>query len=504
MTIQEITELRKSGELDQAYQESKKLFESNPEDKFTRIVLSQSIKALMDRAGKAGDAVELTRLLEEYGSLGLETIDEAELNDKAAWDVRALMLNWKQEDRYDEAALDGVARALTTIDFLRPHRYFSVLLDAMVSFKNSSGRPWPGIVGFIDWWGLDNLLPEDFERVRIHNGQTIPSLAERAYTAYVKALIDGLEEGKLTEEAEKFIGALDQINETHPEFRYTLYYKTLILKSLGLMEEAVDSARAFVKSHQNEFWAWSMLGDIVDDPDLKLSCYCRALVCHADYTFQVKVRQKLADLMYERGDLANAKKELELVVHTCEKNGWKIPEKVQETMQQPWYEETQAEYNNMKYYHSHLGASEDFLCGDVPEKAIIIVKYNPQKNTCSFITEDRERGFFSTKKLHEHFADNQIYLARIPEGVETKGITKVLTLNKVDNIAPYEGIFFRRLRAELNIKPGQTFTFIDDIYVDGTLVEGLEAGDMIDITAVIYYNIKRESWGWRAVRVTPA
>ena len=504
MTINEITDLRKSGEIDRAYQESKKLFESNPEDKFSRIVLSQSIKALMDRAAKQGDASALALLLEEYGSLGLETIEEAELNDKVAWDVRSLMLRWKQDGTYDPETLDRVAQALTSIEFVRPHRYFSILLDAMISFRDEAGNYWPGVTSFIDWWGLENLLPEDFQRVRIHNGSVIPSLAERTYTAYVKALLVALENGAAGDEAQRFIQQLDILHEVHPEFRYTLYYKTLLLKSLGLMEEAVDAARAFVKSHQNDSWAWSMLGDIVDDPELKLSCYCRALLCHADYAEQVKVRTKLAELMYQRGDAANAKKEIELVLHTCEKNGWPVPEKVEEIANEPWYAETQAEFNNMKYYHSHLGPSEDFLCGDVPEKAIIIVKYNPQKSTCSFITEDRERGFFSTKKLHEHFADNQIYMARMPEGVEPKGITKVATLNKVDNIAPYEGIFFRRLRAELNIKPGQTFTFIDDIYVDGTMVQGLEAGDMIDITAVIYYNIKRESWGWRAVRVTPA
>ena len=504
MTVQEITELRKSGEIDRAYIEAKNLFESNPEDRFSRIVLSQSIKALMDRAAKTGDASALALLLNEYGALGLEEIDEAELNNKAAWDVRTLLLSWKQRDIYDPAALKRVLEALERIEFVRPHRYFSVLLDAIVRLKDPNDRHYEGLVDFLNWWDLSNLLPEDFERVRSHNGQLIPSLAERTYSAYVKSLVAEVEQGRREKEAELFTYELDRLADEHPEFQYTLYYKTLLLKALGRIDDAVVSARAFVKSHQNEFWAWSMLGDIVDDDNLKLSCYCRALSCKTEPSFLVKVRRKAAALMIERGDLPNARKEYDYVILTCQKKGWHLPPEVEKAMQEPWFAETAPEFNNYKYYQQHLDASEDFLCGDVPEKSIIIVKYNPQKSTCSFITEDRERGFFNTKKLREQFADNQIYVARLPEGVDSKGATKVLSLRKVEDVTPYEGIFFRRLRAELNIRPGQTFTFIDDIYIDGTLVQGLQAGDMIDITAVIFYNIKRASWGWRALSVTPA
>ena len=502
----EIVELIKAGELDKAYAESRNLFESNPEDHDARIVFSKSIKALMDRAGKTGDASALALLLEEYGNLGLEAVGEREMNNKAAWDVRALLLNWKQNNVYDAKALERVAQALKGIDFVKPHRYYSVLLDAMVRVKDAKGNQWPGIVEFVDWWGMDNLLPEDYEKVRIHNGQTIPSLAERVYTANTKALLAALEEGSEDAEAkaEAFVIELGRAAEQHPEFQYTDYYRTLLLKALGRMDEAVQAARTFVKRRQYEFWSWSMLGDIVDDEELKLSCYCRALICKAPQPFVVRVHEKLGLMMYQRGEYNQARREFDEVKSVSEQKGWRVPQAIQQLMNEPWYAQSEPDRNNMKYYFAHLGPAQDFLMGDVPETSLIIVKFNPQKGTCSFITEDRERGFFVTKRFHEHFSDNQIYRARIPEGIDPKGATKILSLRRVDDVAPYEGIFFRRVRAELNIKPGQTFTFIEDIYVDGTLLSGLQAGDMIDITAVIYYNIKRESWGWRAVRVTPA
>lgn len=466
--------------------------------------MAQNLKASMETAAANGDAHLLSQHIRQYGELHLENSDNPELNNKVVWPVRALLLNWKRDGIYDEEALSLIADALKSITFVTPHRYYSVLMDAVTSLKDGSGNPWIGYVDFAEWWGMENFLPEDFERVRIHNGQIIPSLAERAYTAYVKSLLARLEKGEKREEAEAFLHELDLLAETHPEFRNTGYYKAQILKLLGRNQEAAEAAREFVKRRRHEFWAWSMLGDLVDDDELKFSCYCRALMCKADPAFLVKIRRKAAPMMAARGDYGNARKEYEFVAMTCERHHWHIPEDVQQAMETEWYQTAQPEYNNFNYYRAHSGPAEDFLLGDVPEKAIIIVKYNPQKATCSFITDQRERGFFSTRKMTTQFADNQIYMARLPEGVDTKGPTKVLSLSKVNDVTPFEGIFFRRLRAELNIRPGQTFTFIDDIYVDGTLVQGLQAGDMIDITAVIFYNIKRESWGWRALRVTPA
>lgn len=502
-TIEEITALRKEGRIDEAYGESRELLGAYPGDRDARVTAAQSAKPVMERAAKSGDLEVLARTLEEYGALRLEEIGENEMNNKAAWDIRRYLLDAKDNRTLTHAALDRLAEAAMTIDYRRPHRYYSVLLDAFVSCKDAGDALWPGLLAFMDWWGLENLLPEDYQRVRLRNGVSMPSLAERAYSAYVKALLEEVTAGRSREEAEAFVYELDLLADSHPEFQYTLYHKTLLLKSLGKLVEAVTSAREFVKRKQNEFWSWSMLGDIVDDDALQLSCYCRALTCRAEAGYLFKVRQKAAALMEARGDLANARREYQDVIDLCQTKGWHMPADVAAASRRPWFAETEPEPSNTRYYFSHLGESEDFLLGDVDEVAILISKFNPQKQTCSFITEDRRRGFFSTKKMHERFADNQIYRVRIAGEIDGKNATKLLSIKRVDDGAPYEGRLWRRITAEINMRPGQTFTFVDDIYVDGSLLRTIPAGTRVLITAVLYFNIKRESWGWRAVRVQP-
>lgn len=504
MTVKEITEMRKNGDLDGAYNECEKLLSSNPDDRYVRVAAAHCIKKLMERAASECDAYRLANLIEEYGALRLEEIDEQEMNNKPAWDLRALCVKMKEENRIDYAGVSRVCDALGAVCLIKPHRYYSIMLDSLLLIKEKDGKIWTGLIDYMDRWGLENLLPEDFERVLLTNGVRVSSLAERAYTAYVKCLIEELPQGRRQKEAENFVCELDLLVESHPEFQYTLYHKSLLLRLLGRAEEAINSARAFVKRKSKDFWSWSMLGDLVDDEELKLSCYCRALLCRTDPGFLVKVRQKAGVLMYRRGEYSNARREFDEILSVHQRKGWNVPQNVEEVTNQQWYLMTEPEYSNARYYYQHLAATEEFLLGDVPEVAVLITSHNPQKQTCSFVTDDRRSGYFSTKKMKERFIPNQIYLIRFEGEIGGKIAPRVVASRRDEDVLKYEDKLWRRIVAENSLHQGQNFTFIDNIYVDGTFLHGIPEGAQVSITATLYYNLKNETWGWRAVRVEPA
>lgn len=503
MTLNEITELRKAGQIEDAYSAAKELYEKESSDE-ARVALALAAKGLGERAAKSGDIAGLTSRINEIGALRLEEIGEAELNNRIAWDVRSLVLALREKKEFDAEALDSLFDALTGIAFLKPHRYYSILLDALLRVRDEHDEPWDAFAEVLDWWGPEFFLPEDYQKIRLNNGVMMASLAERAYTQAVKSILIAAERGIASEEdLERLVGELDNLLVTHPEFQYTLYHKTQLLKALGRMEDAVMTAREFVKSNQQYYWAWARLGEILEESDMQLACYCRAMLCKSAPEFLVKIRRKLAELMYEMGEYAAAKREIEDVKALHTSKGWRIPERVEELSAMPWYEETEAAESNTGFYHSHVGLTRDFLFGGVPETAILVSKFNPQKQTATFVTEDHKRGFFATKRLNQRFADNQIYKVRFAEEPDGKTASRVMTITPVEDPTPYEGKLFRTLRAEINIRPGQTFTFVDGIYVDGSLIRGVNAGTMADITAVAYYNIKKGDWGWRAVSVVP-
>lgn len=504
MTISEITELRRNGDIENAYQESLRMLSANPDDHDVRVCAALSIKSLMGHAAKVGDSVSLVRLIDELAALHLEDIEESQINNKIAWDVRAIINRWAEEGAYDLGKLRALYDAVSKVCYDTPHRYYSILLDSFLKVCDSEGNPWQDVPEVISWWGIENLLPEDYERTRLINGQMSPSLAERAFTACYKCIAKGLEEGEMTDEAVSFVQDLDALEESHPEIKSAQYMKIRLLVALGHMDAALSAARSTVRRNHYDFWAWSLLGDLAEEDADKIACYCRALTCRTDPSVLVKVRRKLAVLMYRSGFYANARRELEKTINIFSAKGWEIPDDIETITSQQWYEITEPAPSNRGFYTSHARNADAFLNADMPETAVLITKYNPQKQMCSFITAERCRGFFSAKRLNERFVDNQVYSVCFVGEPEQEKASNVLSCRRVTDITPYEGVFYRQIETELNIRPGMAFLFVDDIYVDGTMLRGHMMGDRVVITAVLYYNIKKESWGWRAIRLRNA
>lgn len=500
MNLKEIIEKCKSGEAEEALQASRSELASDPENHFARVGVAYSLKALMAEAARRQDDDAFVNLLEEFASLHLEDTEEHELNNKVAWDVRSMLLALGAGG-YDFAQADKLFEAVKKVNFQKPHRYYSILLDSFVKVKDSHDAQWPRMAEFAAWWGLDNLLPEDYERVLLTNGQRMPSLAERSYLASLKALIPEVEAGRQLEAAEALIADMEVLGESHPEYQNVLYRKAALLKAMGRDQEAIEAAVAFVRKRPGEFWGWSALGDMMDDLFDKAACYSRSVCSKVAPMYQGKVRYKLAVVMYQLGELEHAKREFEKIKQIYETHGWETPAQILAISEQDWYANTIEAKSNREFYSEHGRRAEDLLYQDVPDTPVLISTFNPQKQIATFVTADKRRGFFSTKKMTYRFIPNHIYMIKFDGEINGDTPSRPLRYRKAEDTAPYADIFFRKDEAIINLKPGQQFLFVDDIYIEGQLLRGIAPGSLAEITAVIYYNIKRESWGWRAVRV---
>lgn len=502
MNLKEIVDLCKSGDAAGAYIETQKQLTANPDDHYARVGAAYSIKAMMENAAAEGDHAEVVRFINEYADLKLDETDEAEMNNRLAWPVRSYVVGAINRGQLDFEKAGQLANALKRVNFLKPHRYYSVILDTMLKIRDSK-TIWPGISAFISWWGLENLLAEDYKRVLLSNGQPVPALAERAYTAALKAFVPEVSVGRLIREAESFIGDLEVLEETHPEYSGILYQKSLLLKAMGRPSEALAAARAFVRKRPNEYWAWSALGDVADDEEMRAACYCRALQCRMNPQFQGKVRYKLAVTMYNLGQMEYARREFEKIAEMYTRNGWHLPGNLEGIMSQQWYQNTVPAMTNRDFYMAFSPRAEEYLNNDVAEMPVLISNFNAQKQIAGFVTADRKRGFFSTRKLPMQFANYQICMVRFDGDISGEKGARVVSCRRAEDVEKYKDVLYRQIEAPLGLRPGQSFLFVDDIYVDGNLMRGMQPDTMCAVTAVLYYNIKKNSWGWRAVRINP-
>lgn len=499
--IQDINQLRKAGRLDEAFQLNAQLLEASPANRPGRVAMAWCLKDMYEAACARLDVNAVVDILQRLRQLNLPQINELGMHNRFIWDLFTLFESIAEHrPQILFAVADRVFNALKALDFERPNKYYSKLVEIMSKLRSPQGAPWPRFVEFMDWFGFDNLTDDDYARVSIADGRTLPAVAERAFSSYHKTLMALIDARRVdAARVEAFIEQLTRLNAAHPEYQFTLYRKALLLLALGRKQQALEAIRPFVKRRQSEFWVWDVLSDTLDEPSVRLSCLSRALTCHADAQFLSRVRFKAAQLMHQLGFDANARAEIRLMHQVYQANGWHTPPKVADMVRQPWYQAAQAPESNATFYRDHLAESESLLYLDDPQVPILITMVIPDKKVCRFITADGRRSFFSTKRTKGAFAANEVHLVRFEGEVKDDTIATVLTHQRARDLTPYLDIFFQKIDGPLRRLPGRAYAFVGDIFVPADIAADLPAGTPVTGTAVKTYSSKRQTWSWQAL-----
>jgi hypothetical protein len=504
MTIQEIRQLRENGQIEQAYRECSSLLQQYPQDRYVRVTMAWCLKSLCEQAAQQHDASNFCNYFAQLPDLQLDDLGEQSVVNRFAWDVLTLFKGYKQTPNDLPPIANQVFSTLKELPFLKPHKHYSWLVDAFLQVKDATTGVWLPFVDFMDWWDFENFRSEDFAKIQLREkGHSILSTAERAYSTYYKVLATLIARGSVsTQKVDKFIAKLDQLNEQHPEFTYTLYHKTLLLIALGRKEDALEALRPFVQKKQKDFWVWDALAGTTEDGQVKLSCYCKALTCRVEPKFLGKVRYKLCLELIATQNLSAAKYEIEQVIKVYNQEQWHIPPYIVDLTRQDWYANTTAASSNLDYYKAHLEDAESFLFLDYPEVAIMITHYNSEKQVCNFVTSDRKRGFFFTRSIRDKFRDFDIVKVRFAEPMTEGTPSSFFTYKRVNGISEYQQIFWKGMNGPIRINPGNSYGFVDDIYVDSRLIPAnIQNGTQVQGVAYLSYNAKKATWGWRAVKI---
>jgi hypothetical protein len=498
-SVKEIITLCKEGKTDEAYQTARTDYDANRDNEWCQHEIAWALYYLIKSDSERGDYAALDKHLEEIMTCDILDVNADNLIiGNLFFKIGHFIRNYMPLNLPDSMIkLSSIFSRVKTCQF-NPSNGYSYFLSAVIKFDK-----WSEMGDFIDWWNLDNFMPEDYEKIQLKNsGHSIMSLAERAYSRYYKSLSAQIRLGHVSaEKVDEFIKRLDRLNESHPEYAFTLYHKSLLLLSLNRKEDALNSIRPFVKKKHNDFWVWDVLAETTDDREIQLSCYCRALSCKVDQKFVVRVRTKLCQLLVEENELSAAKCEIDKVVETYVKEQWRLPSNIEEITRQSWYASTEASPSNWQFYQAHLFDSESFLFLDTPEIAIFITRYNREKNICNFVTTDHKRGFFNTTKMKCRFFENQILKVRLASPIAAGKITTIVTYKPEKDISGYEDVFVKKFSGTISMKDGKSFGFVDSVFVDGRLLQDITDGAAVTGTAVISYNVKKDRWGWRATKI---
>jgi len=314
---------------------------------------------IFSKNGQFKQAIEIYAELFRKGSL---TPDN---HTSYGWDLfKATRLVFEQatEEQFPPRRVAEVKQNLNAymhLDAEKPSLLHSLMLQQ--AMRLVSGDHLKAMV-FARMWGLENLRPEDFERYVTDDGKTLPSLAEKVVQQASKEAAAGHQRNHIN----YILPFVEKTMDQFPDNVWLKLNKVKLLRELGRNDEARALALEFARAKANEYWAWDLLGDLQVEPDLRLACYCKALLCSQDDNFVSNLRLKLAKLLAEAGHPSEAKGEAQRVIEHKQSSGHKLPAEIQQFTQDPWYADTVPTNPKPAFYARFAPQTEELLFSDLP------------------------------------------------------------------------------------------------------------------------------------------
>lgn len=230
------------------------------------------------------------------------------------------------------------------------------------------GKHIPRFLGFVRWVGLKGMGAEDWNPSTFQETtlQPVALVVARALCKWIKAHPDA----SVEDMAFALEWAEEARSRTHGEDSLWLRWDmAILLRQIGDFQRATELLTSVIKAKRNEFWVWAEAGRLYqsEQPELALSCFCRALECPAESKFLVKAHRELAELLAEQEEYAQASREVALIIDIRQAEGWPIGREMEALIASPWHDPTADGAEDPKAFYGRHSPAALALCFDVVE-----------------------------------------------------------------------------------------------------------------------------------------
>ena len=106
--------------------------------------------------------------------------------DNSAWQVGSILFAINKTEPIDYVKINELFIIIREFHFSKPSEAYSFLYKAF----HKAHQTWSRYIEFADWWGFDNFRSEDYLKEE-YKEKKMMSIAEQAYIAYAKKLLEG-------------------------------------------------------------------------------------------------------------------------------------------------------------------------------------------------------------------------------------------------------------------------------------------------------------------------
>lgn len=538
MTSKEITELRKSGRLAEAFQAAETEFANNA-NKYTASPLfwclydqlkqsspqeapaivermqflyhtydegndimqkslqkaenqllphSTEVKNACAQAREGRNAIELCRNITRLFDAGEIS---SELYSDYGWLIYYALKNTPLTDAENRKKL--LAKYLQ-LNLPKPSLLHSRILSEAVNVEKNTPLLFR-IRDFIKLWGLENLTDDDWTPYTTQDGNVLPTLVERLIDVYAKEI----EHDKVVA-PEEFSALIDTALKKFPNNQNLPRNKAFVLISQGKKDEAITYYRNLILAYPSKYYQWAELAELVDDVDTKIGLLCKSLTFGNDESFLGTIRLALAEHLLSIGRPANAKCELDSYRETYQSKGWGLKSEY-------WQLENRVGSitpiaDNSELYREFIPKAEEFIYSALPTQFAVKISHTQEEDRNRpgrkiTIWSLRTKNSNLRLKKPAKFALDK----RTPNGTpfEVK-----LKDNKIVWIKPSNKTdmpdWIKKASGEVHIrtdKNGNPYAIIDGVYIGSRLLQNIQEGQSVNFTA-----LQKTDGRWQAISLS--
>lgn len=367
----EVTELRKSGKLKEAYELAKNLLDESPDDEFVKSAYGWCLYALAKEAKDGNDAKKLDKILTEMKSMDFgdnvilkDCIARLDVNSERnvllsklkAIDIQKLKGN-------DELVkeMENLAWSFFKISEPRAHAIdVAILQQVSAGLSNVSSFDY---IDFVKRWDVSNFTADDEKEFISASGNRVEPIVLRVLRRLGRRAGDY----ELTEDEKEFVlGTLDKYLATFND--PVLYQSKAGLVTDNNPKEALALYKRALKLAADDQKP-SILFDLAymfidENNELALACFGESMSLSQTMN-EVRRRRALAELLIKMGKFPEAKYEIEKLRDRAVKLGYQVNKNFEGAwINSDWYDKTKPT-NNARLYAT-WGAGTDVLFENEP------------------------------------------------------------------------------------------------------------------------------------------
>lgn len=325
-------------------------------------------------------------------------------------------------------------------------------------------------IEFCLMWNLDSLRDEDYKstQLKTESGKGIEyqSLAEDVATRLYREM----KSRHSIDFAIRLYPFFEKVRDTCPGNRFINMYMAQLLYWQEKTDESLDAYKTILRNSP-EWYIWKSMGDIIDDNDLRVSFYCKALTMMGKEEYIGDLRLKLATLLLEKNK-EQAAYEIEQYMVTYKEKGWNIPGDVY--LLQSKLQGVVPFSQSKAFYRSNIEAAENYAYSDIPAEELVFVETFRNQ-------EGKERAKLVSKIKHLEIKTSvspmirkaksgEVFLVRL---AKKNGRLVPLTIHETgkfieslaqDNKNKKETVEKKTITGIVSLPPKGDFCFIDHTY----------------------------------------